>query len=73
MLATSKKKDEVLLWLITTAFCLALYKSIEGEDWEEMYFVQRNEQVCGAEAHTGALWKMKANQGRRRNVLRPHA
>ena len=27
-----------------------------------MYFVQRNEQVCGAEAHTGALWKMKATK-----------
>ena len=48
------------------AFCQALYKGIEGEDWEDMYFsnkeissavgVKTPQKVQKAEA----LWKMKA-------------
>ena len=35
MSTTLKKKDGVSPWLTTTwyAFCQALYKGIEGEDW----------------------------------------
>ena len=30
------------------AFCQALYKGIEGEDWRELLILQRNEQDCGS-------------------------
>ena len=49
------------------AFCQALYRGIEGEDWREMSeaYKEMNEQRCGSEEATGgpeakALWKMKA-------------
>ena len=48
------------------AFCEALYKGIEGEDWEEMYFSHKemSRAVRVKKPHeaqkTKALWKMKA-------------
>ena len=48
------------------AFCQALYKGIEGEAWEEMYYSYKEmRRAVGVkkpqEAHKAkALWKMKA-------------
>ena len=62
MSTTSKKKDGSLLvdadWY---AFCQALYKGIEGEDWEEMYESYKAK----------TLWAMKAAKDRREEFYDP--
>ena len=47
------------------ASCQALYKGIEGEDWEDVFFVQRNELGCvygnrRSPREQKDVWKMKA-------------
>ena len=60
------------------AFCQALYKGIDGEDWGELFDACKEmSRAVGVkkpqEAQKAkALWKMKAARGRRR-IPRAHA
>ena len=60
------------------AFCQALYKGIEGEDWEDMYFPFKEMRRTGSEEATGgpkskSPLENEGSQGCRRRILRPHA
>ena len=61
------------------AFCQALYKGIEGEDWGEMYVSYKEmSRAVGVkkpqEAQKAkALWKMKAAKIAGEEIQRPHA
>ena len=64
------------------AFCQALYKGIEGEDWEEMCeSYEEMSRAMGREGSKEAVGSPESkrplenegSQGRRRRILRPHA
>ena len=60
------------------AFCQAIYKGIEGKEWEELYYHNREmSQAAGAEkpseSHQGkALWAMKAAWKTRQDLWEEH-
>ena len=75
MSTTQSQKDGALPWWMLTGMPSALYKGIEGEDWEEMY--ESYKEMSGAvgvkkphEAQKAqALWAMKAARDRTGDFL----
>ena len=60
------------------AFCQALYKGTEGEDWEEMYdsYKERSRAAGSEEAGdptSNSPLENAGSQGCRRRILRRHA
>ena len=79
MSTTLSREDGALSWLMLTSmpFCQALYKVIEGEDWEEMYESYKvMSRAVGVKKPQEAqkakeLWAMKAAKDRKEEFYDP--